>query len=164
MVDLVRVEFAVRVQVGRSRVERGELDAVHGRALRFRRVGQVGEHERGAQHVRRVILPAEPLVVQARRHVGALHVEVVPHALAAQRPRVRRAFEIRRIAEEPCEDRADRGAESHLVDRVALACIVDAHLRGGGCAHHARSELPDAPQVLVHRGVAQFGVEWDVCV
>ena len=54
--------------------------------------------------------------------------------------------------------------EAHLVDCVALARIVDAHLRGGGCAHHARSELPDAPQVLVHRGVTQFGVEWNVRV
>ena len=161
VVDLVRVELAVRVHLPRVLAE--------GRAVQFLgarpgghdlgRVRQIGEHERRGQHVDRVILPTVTRVEQARQHVGALEVEVVPHALAQQRPRVRLPFEIRGVAEEVRQDRADDGAEAHLVDGVALVHIVDADLGGGGAAHHAGAELANAAEVVGHRIVAVLGVD-----
>ena len=162
VVDLVRVELAVGIHLSGVLIERRVMQLLAAQALGLRRMRQIGEHQRRGQHVDGVLLPAEPLVEQSGNHVRALGVEIVPHALAQQGPRVRRALEIRRIAEVPGEDRPDDGAQTQLVDGILLVDVVDAHLRGGRAPHHARAELAYPPQVVGHGVVTVLRVDLDV--
>ncbi len=164
MVDLIRVELAVGVHVVRVLVERRMVQVGAGHRQSLGRVRQVGEHHRGGQHVHRVVLPVEAWVEQAGDDVGALEVQVIPHALAQQRIRVLRALEIRGVAEEPCQNRTDHRAQTQFQDRVLLVGVVDAHLRGRRTAHHARAELADASQIRGHRLVPVLRIDRNVGV
>ena len=135
-----------------------QLLAAQPRFHRFGRVRQVGEHQRRGQHVTRVVLPAETLVEQAGGHVGALEVEVVPHALAQQRIRLRRPRS-RGCCGRTMRESARWRCDAHLIDRILLVDIVDAHLGGGGAAHHARTELADAAKEVGHRVIAAFRID-----
>ena len=164
MVDLVRVEPAVRVHVVRVLVERRMVQIGSGHRQRFGRVRQVGEHHRRGQHVHRVILPTETRVEQAGDDVRALEIEIIPHALAQQRIRVLPAFEIRGVAEEPCQNRADHRAQPQFGDRVLFRNVVDADLCRSGATHHARTELSDTSQVGGHRLVSVLRIDGNVGV
>ena len=164
MVHLVRVELAVGVDFARVVAERGAVFLLFGQPLSLRGMGQVGEHHRSAQHVHRIILPTEPVIVQTGDQVRALAVKEIPHALAQQRERVLGAFEIRGVAEEPRENRADCRPHAQLADGVLLILIVDAHLCGRRTAHHAQTILPDTPQIIGHRLVPALRVDRNVGV
>lgn len=135
-----------------------------GHRQRFGRVRQVGEHHRRGQHVHRVILPTETRVEQAGDDVRALEIEIIPHALAQQRIRVLSAFEIRGVAEEPCQNRADHRAQPQFGDRVLFRNVVDADLCRSGATHHARTELSDTSQVGGHRLVPVLRIDGNVRV
>ena len=161
VVDLVWVEFAVRIHLSRVLAE--------GRAMQFLRrrpgghglgrVRQIGEHERCGEHVNGVVLPPIARVKQARQHIRALEVEIIPHALAQQRPRVLLALEIRGVAEEVRQNRTDDGSQPQFFDGVALVHVINADLGGGGAAHHAGAELTNAAEIVGHRVVTILGVD-----
>ena len=161
MVDLVRVEFAVWIHLPRVLTERRAMQFLGAcsRSHSFRGMGQVSEHERRGQHVDGVILPPIARVEQARQHIRALEVEIIPHALAQQRPWVRLTFEIRGVAEEVRQNRTDDGAQPQFFDGIALVHVVDADLGGGGATHHAWAELTHAAEVVGHCIVAILGVD-----
>ena len=164
MIDLIRIQLAIRIDFSGVVAERGAMLLSVRQPLSLRGMGQVGEHHRSAQHVHRIILPAEPVIVQTGDQVRALAVEEIPHALAQQRERVLGAFEIRGVAEEPRQNRADCRPHAQLANRVLLVLIVDAHLRGSGTAHHAQAVLADASQIIGHRLVPALRVDRNVGV
>ena len=123
------------------------------------RMRQISEHERRGKHVNGVVLPPIARVEQAWQHIRALEVEIIPHALAQQRPRVRLALEIRGVAEEVRQNRTDDGSQTQLFDGVALIHIINADLSGGGATHHAWAKLTHAAEVVGHCIVTILGVD-----
>ena len=161
VVDLVRVEFAVRVHLPRVLTERRAMQFLGtcSRSHSFRGMGQVSEHKRRGQHVDGVILPTIAIIEQAGQHIGALEVQIIPHTLAQQRPWVRLALKIRGVTEEVGQNRTDNRAQTQLFDGVALIHIINADLSGGGATHHAGAKLTHAAEVVGHCIVAILGVD-----
>ena len=162
MIDLVCVEFSIRVHVVRILIECRMMQIGSRSFQRFRSVRQISEHHRRAQHVDRIILPTEARVKQSRNNVRALQIQIIPHALAQQRIRVLLPLEIRGVTEEPGENRADHRAQTQFRNRILFGNIVDADLRRSGATHHARTELADAPQIRGHRLVTVLRIDGNV--